>query len=93
VCAPIGEQLESIHLSRQRAQAAHDLVFYWNQFARGDVEKIEALRKEGKEGRHQVAVLLRRLNAVAKELDVKGAERVSDYYHRSVEFDLTIRFY
>ncbi|KAG8920301.1 Exocyst complex component 5 [Tulasnella sp. 417] len=71
----IGEQLESIHLARQRAQAAHDIVSYWNQFSRGDTTKIEALRKEGREGRQQVAVLLRRLTAVSKELDVKNATR------------------
>ncbi|KAG8901835.1 Exocyst complex component 5 [Tulasnella sp. 408] len=71
----IGEQLESIHIARQRAQAAHDIVSYWNQFSRGDTTKIEALRKEGREGRQQVAVLLRRLTAVSKELDVKNATR------------------
>ncbi|KAG8956725.1 Exocyst complex component 5 [Tulasnella sp. 424] len=71
----IGEQLESVHIARQRAQAAHDIVSYWNQFSRGDTTKIEALRKEGREGRQQVAVLLRRLTAVSKELDVKNATR------------------
>ncbi|KAG8883446.1 Exocyst complex component 5 [Tulasnella sp. 331] len=71
----LGEQLESVHLARQRAQAAHDIVSYWNQFSRGDTSKIEALRKEGREGRQAVAVLLRRLNTVAKDLDVAGADK------------------
>lgn len=72
----LGEQLESVHLGRQRAQATHDIVSYWNQFSRGDTSKIEALRKEGREGRQAVAVLLRRLNTVAKDLDVAGADKV-----------------
>ncbi|KAG9019684.1 Exocyst complex component 5 [Tulasnella sp. 427] len=71
----IGEQLESVHIARQRAQAAHDIVSYWSQFSRGDTTKIEALRKEGREGRQQIAVLLRRLTAVSKELDVQNATR------------------
>lgn len=71
-----GEQLESVHVARQRAQAAHDIVSYWNQFSRGDTSKLEALRKEGREGRQAVAVLLRRLNAVSKDLDVAGSSKV-----------------
>lgn len=50
------------------------------QFSKGDTSKIESLRKDGREGRQQVAVLLRRLNAVAKELDVKGADNVRHVY-------------
>lgn len=73
-----GEQLESVHLARQRAQSAHDIVSYWNQFSKGDTSKIEALRKEGREGRQAVAILLRRLNAVAKDLDVTGSIKVRD---------------
>ncbi|KAG8896568.1 Exocyst complex component 5 [Tulasnella sp. 403] len=91
----IGEQLESIHVARQRAQAAHDLVYYWNQFSRGDTSKLEALRKEGREGRQQVAILLRRLNAVAKELDIKGAEKTRveiDKYCEKFEKDMLRMF-
>ncbi|CCM05558.1 uncharacterized protein FIBRA_07785 [Fibroporia radiculosa] len=64
----IGDQLESVHQQRQRAQAAHDLIDYYNQFARDDTTRIDSLKKEGgKDGRRKVAVLLRRLNVVAKE--------------------------
>lgn len=75
----LGEQLESIHQSRQRAQAAYDLMDYYNQFSKGDVSKLEALRKERgreKEGREKVATICRRLNALAKEIDMPGADKV-----------------
>lgn len=34
------------------------------------------MRKEGRAGRRQVAALLRRLNTVAKEVDLPNADRV-----------------
>lgn len=77
----IGEELESVHHQRQRAQAAYDLIDFYNQFSRDDIVRIDALKKEGKEGRRQVAVLLRRLSTVAREVDLPNAEKVgvSDY--------------
>ncbi|TFY78720.1 hypothetical protein EWM64_g5290 [Hericium alpestre] len=72
----IGEQLESVHIQRQRAQAAYDLIDYYNQFARDDTTRLDALKKEGREGRQQVAVLLRRLSTVSKEVDLPSAEKV-----------------
>jgi hypothetical protein len=74
----LGEQLESVHLARQRAQAAYDLFDHYNQLSRGDTSSLEALKKEGKsrEGTRQVAIILRRLNVVAKEVDVPGADTV-----------------
>lgn len=75
----IGEQLESVHHHRERAKAAFDLVDYYNQFSRDDTSRIEALRKEGKEGRRQVAVILRRLGTVAKEVDISHAEKVKGF--------------
>ena len=78
----VGEQLESVHLQRVRAQAAYDLIDYYNQFSRDDTSRIDTLRKEGKEGRRQVAVLLRRLSTVAKEVDLPTAEKVrSSFTH------------
>lgn len=66
-----------MHHQRQRAQAAYDLVDYYNLFSRDDTARLDALKKnEGKEGRHQVAILLRRLNTVAKEVDLPNAEKV-----------------
>lgn len=80
VCIQIssGEQLESVHLQRQRAQAAYDLIDYYMQFSRDDTSRIDSLKKEGKEGRGQVAVLLRRLATLAKEIDLPTADKVGD---------------
>ena len=74
----LGEQLESVHVARQRAQAAYDLFDHYNQLSRGDTSSLEALKKEGKnrEGTRQVAIILRRLNVVAKEVDIPGADTV-----------------
>jgi hypothetical protein len=71
-----GEQLETVHIERQRAQAAYDLIDFYNQFSRGDTTRLDTLRKDGRSGRRQVAVLLRRLNTVAKEVDLPTADKV-----------------
>lgn len=69
--------MESVHISRQRAQAAYDLIDYYNQFSKNDTSKLDGLQKDGKsEGRQQVAVILRRLNVLAKEVDIPSAEKV-----------------
>ena len=72
----LGEQLESVHLQRQRAQAAYDLIDYYTQFSRDDTSRIDSLKKEGKDGRRQVAVLLRRLATLVKEIDLPTADKV-----------------
>ena len=71
-----GEQLESVHLQRERAQAAYDLIDYYTQFSRDDTSRIDSLKKEGKDGRRQVAVLLRRLATLVKEIDLPTADKV-----------------
>lgn len=63
-------------MERQRAQAAHDLIDYYGQFSRGDTARLDALKKDGREGRRQVAILLRRLTTVAREVDLPTAEKV-----------------
>lgn len=73
----IGDQLETVHIERQRAQAAYDLIDFYNQFSKGDTTGLDALRKEGRAGRRHVAVVLRRLNTVAKEVDLPSADKVS----------------
>ncbi|KAI0268316.1 exocyst complex component Sec10 [Gloeopeniophorella convolvens] len=91
----IGEQLESVHLQRQRAQAAYDLVDYYTQFSRDDTSRIDSLKKEGKEGRRQVAVLLRRLSTLAKEVDLPTAEKTReniDKYCEKFEKDMLYLF-
>lgn len=74
----IGDQLETVHIERQRAQAAYDLIDFYNQFSKGDTTGLDALRKEGRAGRRQVAVVLRRLNTVAKEVDLPNADKVRE---------------
>jgi hypothetical protein len=75
----IGEQLQTIDKMRTRAAEAHDLIEYYYQFARGDTSRLERLRKEGgREGRLKTAVIARRLSAIAKEVDIKGAEQTRD---------------
>lgn len=74
-----GEQLESIHLERQRAQAAYDLISAFNNFSQDDISLLEALTKS-KDGRRQVATLLRRLNSVAKEVDLPVADKASPLF-------------
>ncbi|KAJ3518050.1 hypothetical protein NLJ89_g85 [Agrocybe chaxingu] len=75
IAVRIGDQLETVHIERQRAQAAYDLIDFYNQFSKGDTNRLDALRKEGRAGRRQVAVVLRRLNTVAKEVDLPNAEK------------------
>ena len=73
-----GEQLESVHISRQRAQAAYDLIDHYNHFSKSDTSRLDNLQKDGgKEGRHQTAIILRRLSTVAKEVDISSADKVS----------------
>ncbi|KAH9062751.1 exocyst complex component Sec10 [Lactarius vividus] len=81
----IGEQLESVHLQRQRAQAAYDLIDYYTQFSRDDTSRIDSLKKEGKEGRRQVAVLLRRLATLVKEIDLPTADKTRENIDRYCE--------
>ncbi|KAF7332112.1 Exocyst complex component protein [Mycena kentingensis (nom. inval.)] len=81
----IGEQLETVHIDRQRAQAAYDLIDFYNQFARNDTTRLDALRKDGRSGRRQVAVLLRRLNTVAKEVDLPNADATRENIEKYCE--------
>ncbi|KAK0468124.1 exocyst complex protein [Desarmillaria tabescens] len=81
----IGEQLESVHTERQRAQAAYDLIDFYNQFSRGDTARLDAMRKEGRSGRRQVAILLRRLNTVAKEVDLPTADKTREAIEKYCE--------
>ena len=72
--------MESVHVQRQRAQVAHDLINYYVSFSRGDTSALDTLRKErGKEGRRELATILRRLSVVAREVDLPTAEQVSSY--------------
>ena len=78
----VGEQLEAVHSSRQRAQAAYDLLDHYIQFSRDATTRLDALKKDGgKEGKERVSVILRRLSAMAKEVDIPVAEKVRAQSH------------
>ncbi|PPQ65579.1 hypothetical protein CVT26_000528 [Gymnopilus dilepis] len=81
----IGDQLETVHIERQRAQAAYDLIDFYNQFSKGDTTRLDALRKEGRAGRRQVAVILRRLNTVAKEVDLPNSDKTREAIEKYCE--------
>ncbi|PIL36921.1 hypothetical protein GSI_00611 [Ganoderma sinense ZZ0214-1] len=81
----IGEQMESVHQQRQRAQAAYDLIDFYNQFARDDTLRLDGMKKEGKDGRRKVAVLLRRLATVAKEVDLPHSDKTRENIDRYCE--------
>ncbi|RUS21707.1 exocyst complex component Sec10-domain-containing protein, partial [Jimgerdemannia flammicorona] len=70
----IGEQLETIDRQRSRASEGRDLVEYFIEFSQGSSERLEWLRTQsGTEGQHKAAVVARRLNAIAKDVDLPGA--------------------
>lgn len=82
----IGEQLQTIDRARTRAAEAHDLIEYYYQFARDDTSRLEQLRKEGgRDGRLRTAVIVRRLSAIAREVDVPGAEQTREIIDRFAE--------
>ncbi|KAG5648890.1 hypothetical protein DXG03_000239 [Asterophora parasitica] len=81
----IGEQLETVHIERQRAQAAYDIIDFYNQLSKGDTARLDTMRKEGRAGRRQVAVILRRLNTVAKEVDLPSADKTRENIEKYCE--------
>ncbi|KAL0570609.1 Exocyst complex component 5 [Marasmius crinis-equi] len=81
----IGEELESVHIERQRAKAAYDIIDFYNQFSKGDTARLDTMRKEGRQGRRQVAILLRRLSTVAKEVDLPSAEKTRENIEKYCE--------
>ncbi|GAA96373.1 uncharacterized protein L969DRAFT_91493 [Mixia osmundae IAM 14324] len=82
----IGEQLESIDRLRKRASDARDVIQYYHDFSRGDTSRLDAMRKSGREGRAQAAVLIRRLSSVAREIeDIEGGEKTCDAIEKYCE--------
>lgn len=82
----IGEQLESIDRLKTRASDAHDLISFYFDLADNDTSRLEALRKENREGRAKVALLARRLLAVAKEVEtMPGGEKTRDHVEKYCE--------
>ncbi|KAJ3054447.1 Exocyst complex component 5 [Rhizophlyctis rosea] len=70
----IGEQLETIDKQRTRAMEAKDLIQYFIQFNQGGSKQLEGLRASGPEGEYKAAITAKRLNLIAKEVDIPGTE-------------------
>ncbi|CAG8742259.1 8913_t:CDS:10, partial [Dentiscutata erythropus] len=70
----IGEQLETIDRQRLRASESKDLIEYFMAFNKGDISRLENLRTQGTEGQFKASIIARRLNIIAKEVDIPGAE-------------------
>ncbi|KAI8368784.1 exocyst complex component Sec10-like protein [Blakeslea trispora] len=65
----IGEQLETIDKERSKASESRDVIEYFMEFQEGNTERLDTLRQGGEEGQLKAAIIGRRLNAVAKEVD------------------------
>ncbi|KAI9102714.1 exocyst complex component Sec10-like protein [Phlyctochytrium arcticum] len=91
----IGEQLENIDKQRTRAAEAKDLIQYFIEFNTGNSTRLDDLKERGHEGEFKAAVVVRRLNAVAKEVDIQGAEEARaniEVYSEKLEKELLERF-
>eukprot|EP00842_Homolaphlyctis_polyrhiza_P005298 jgi/Hompol1/576/HPOL_004168-RA len=69
-----GEQLETIDKQKTRAAEAKDLIQYFLEFNKGIFTRLDALRKSGPEGEYKAAIIARRINTIAKEVDISGTE-------------------
>ncbi|RIB24859.1 exocyst complex protein [Gigaspora rosea] len=70
----IGEQLETIDRQRLRASESKDLIEYFMAFNKGDISRLDDLRTQGTEGQFKASIIARRLNTIAKEVDIPGGE-------------------
>ncbi|KAG0169430.1 Exocyst complex component 5 [Apophysomyces sp. BC1034] len=73
----IGEQLETIDKQRSKASESRDIIEYFMEFQEGSSERLEMLRQGGDEGQLKAAIIGRRLNAVAKEVDTDVQARIA----------------
>ncbi|KAJ3027292.1 UNVERIFIED_CONTAM: Exocyst complex component 5 [Siphonaria sp. JEL0065] len=72
----IGEQLETIDKQRRIATEAKDLIYYYQDFnhKRAGGTALDSFRKTGPETEAQTAPIVRRLNAISKEMGIPGTE-------------------
>ncbi|KAJ3341503.1 Exocyst complex component 5 [Gonapodya sp. JEL0774] len=73
----VGEQLEVINKQKSKASEAREVILYFLEMQQGDTRRLEALRQSGQDGEYRVAVISRRLSAIAKEVDAPGTEKVA----------------
>ncbi len=68
--------METIDKHRTRAVESKDIIQYFLEFNKGSFIRLEALRRESQEGEYKAAIIARRLNTIAKEIDIPGTESV-----------------
>ncbi|KAI9142981.1 exocyst complex component Sec10-like protein [Paraphysoderma sedebokerense] len=92
----IGEQLENLDKERKKSAEARELTIYFMEFNEGKTERLERLKANGgPEGRHKEAIIARRLNQIAKDVDVPGTEQARaaiEKYCEVLETDLLRNF-
>ncbi|KAJ3059689.1 Exocyst complex component 5, partial [Podochytrium sp. JEL0797] len=89
----IGDQLETIDKQRRIASEAKDLIFYFQDFnrKRNAGNALDEFRKAGGEMEAQTAPIVRRLNAIAKEMGIPGTEVAKENIERfSEDFETSI---
>ncbi|KAJ3141487.1 Exocyst complex component 5 [Physocladia obscura] len=76
----IGEQLETIDKQRRIAAEAKDLIYYFQDFniKKDGALALDAFRKSGSTTEAQTAPIVRRLNAIAKEIGTVGTEMAKE---------------
>ncbi|KAI9310283.1 exocyst complex component Sec10-like protein [Dichotomocladium elegans] len=94
----IGEQLETIDKQRSRASESRDIIEYFMEFQEGNSDRLSLLCEGGEEGQLKAAIICRRLNAVAKEVDTdvearKGIELFCESFEKEMlgDFDRAYR--
>ncbi|CAM0136693.1 Exocyst complex component 5 [Umbelopsis sp. WA50703] len=74
----IGEQLETLDRQRSRTSESRDIIEYFIDFEKGGSERLDMLRfNSGEEGQIKAAVILRRVNAITKEVDMNYETRIA----------------
>ena len=69
--------MENIDKQRLRALEAKDLVHFFHEFNDGNSSRLDLLKNStGWEGKAKAAKIVRRLNAIAKEIDLSVVEKV-----------------
>jgi exocyst complex component 5 len=91
----LGEQLETIDKHRNRAVESKDLIQYFLEFNKGSFVRLDTLRRESLEGEQKAAIIARRLNTIAKEIDLPGTEAARlniEKYCEEFEKSLLVEF-
>ena len=50
------------------------MIQYFLEFNKGQTARLDQLRASGKDGERRAAIVARRLNTIAKEIDIPGSE-------------------